>query len=155
MRWPGVPFSSGLVLADIKSADTQFSQQRGKPRWHKMSSTNGHASVSKAHAMSIFRSRLDLFLSCNSLADACTILKVSCMALPVMKVLCEGCTISPIQEGSRLARTLAISFSKELIRPFLVGVLSHSFQLCHIIKCRDEIMNETTFFSGQFHITVF
>jgi hypothetical protein len=34
-----------------------------------------------------------------------------------------------------------------------VRVSSHSFELCHIIKYRDEIMNETTFLSGQFHIT--
>jgi hypothetical protein len=28
------------------------------------------------------------------------------------------------------------------------------FQLYHIIKCEDKIMNKTTFLSGLFHITI-
>jgi hypothetical protein len=42
-----------------------------------------------------------------------------------------------------------------LIRSFQVEVSSHGFQLCHIIKCGNEIMNETIFLSKQFHVTVY
>jgi hypothetical protein len=33
-------------------------------------------------------------------------------------------------------------------RIFSVEVSSHGFQLCHIIKCGNEIINKTTFHSG-------
>jgi hypothetical protein len=44
--------------------------------------------------------------------------------------------------------SIIFSTQHEGVRLFSVEVLSYGFQVCHIIKYRDKIMNEIIFLSG-------
>jgi hypothetical protein len=90
MAYPvsGLPLRS-IVVLDVESlAEIQFNPSLVNPKCCSMSSKNGQATESKVWVMSTLSSRLGRFIACSSLAEPWINLKLSWMALPLMKALC-------------------------------------------------------------------
>jgi hypothetical protein len=125
-----VPLRNTLVLADDSKAKIQLRQREENPRCYNNSIRNDQVKKLKERAMSTLSSTLFFFQACNNFfAVRWTILKLSCMTLPLMNTLWLAWTNSQRRGASLLARTLDTSLPIVTEPPQKWGVcLPRSYQ---------------------------
>jgi hypothetical protein len=97
-------------------AHTQSHQWRGKPRCSRISRRNDQETESKVCIMSTLNSSAGVQRAWRSLAERCTIQKLSRIALPWRKAPWDGCTTLSSFGARWFASTFVISFPTTWIR---------------------------------------